>query len=99
MRYFRFCLLILGALVLCSLPVGCSGVNRCPTNGELLVGARRDQSGQSQHAFRSSSVAKPGRGMPFTYTLSFDSSVWSPVTVSGVKELAACRELELARGD
>jgi hypothetical protein len=29
--------------------------------------------------------AKPGRGMPFTYTLSFDSSVWSPVTVSGVK--------------
>jgi hypothetical protein len=29
--------------------------------------------------------AKPGRGMPFTYTLSFDSSIWSPVTVSGVK--------------
>jgi RHS repeat-associated protein len=28
--------------------------------------------------------AKPGRGMPFTYVLSFDSSVWSPVTSGGV---------------
>jgi hypothetical protein len=29
--------------------------------------------------------AKPGRGLPFTYVLSFDSSVWSPVTVNGAK--------------
>jgi len=28
-------------------------------------------------------VQKPGRGTPFTYTLTYDSSVWSPVGVSG----------------
>jgi hypothetical protein len=28
-------------------------------------------------------VHKAGRGMPFSYDLSFDSSVWSPVGVSG----------------
>jgi RHS repeat-associated protein len=29
---------------------------------------------------------KAGRGMPFTYDLSYDSSVWTPVTISGVKQ-------------
>jgi RHS repeat-associated protein len=29
---------------------------------------------------------KAGRGMAFTYDLSYDSSVWSPVTASGVKQ-------------
>jgi RHS repeat-associated protein len=29
--------------------------------------------------------AKPGRSMPFTYTLSYDSSVWSPVTTGTTK--------------
>ena len=28
---------------------------------------------------------KAGRGMPFGYDLSYDSSVWTPVTVSGTK--------------
>src|ERR1700721_1104594 len=28
---------------------------------------------------------KAGRGMPFSYDLSYDSSVWTPVTVSGTK--------------
>src|SRR5260370_24055676 len=29
-------------------------------------------------------IHKAGRGMPFTYDLSFDNSVWSPVLVNGV---------------
>jgi hypothetical protein len=29
---------------------------------------------------------KAGRGMPFTYTLSYDSSAWTPVTTSGVTQ-------------
>lgn len=28
-------------------------------------------------------VAKAGRGLPFDYTLSFDSSIWSPLSPSG----------------
>ncbi len=28
-------------------------------------------------------INKPGRGLPFNYTLSYDSSVWSPVGASG----------------
>src|SRR5678815_407923 len=28
-------------------------------------------------------VSKAGRGMPFTYSLSYDSTVWYPVGVSG----------------
>jgi RHS repeat-associated protein len=30
-------------------------------------------------------ISKPGRGTPFDYTLSFDSSVWTPITISGTK--------------
>src|ERR1017187_4777660 len=29
---------------------------------------------------------KPGRGMPFTYALSYDSSIWTPVTVNGSQQ-------------
>src|ERR1700728_1102203 len=29
---------------------------------------------------------KAGRGMPFTYALSYDSSIWMPESVSGVWE-------------
>ena len=29
---------------------------------------------------------KAGRGMPFTYSLSYDSSVWTPALVNGVKQ-------------
>ncbi len=29
--------------------------------------------------------SKPGRGIPFDYILSYDSSVWTPVSVSGTK--------------
>src|SRR2546423_2088350 len=28
-------------------------------------------------------VVKAGRGMPFTYNLSYDSSIWAPVSVNG----------------
>lgn len=30
-------------------------------------------------------INKPGRGLPFYYNLSYDSSIWYPATVSGVK--------------
>lgn len=30
-------------------------------------------------------INKPGRGLPFYYNLSYDSSLWYPATVSGVK--------------
>ncbi len=30
-------------------------------------------------------VAKPGRGLPFTYTLAYDSSVFNPAPVNGVQ--------------
>lgn len=30
-------------------------------------------------------ISKPGRGTPFDYILSFDSSIWTPITSSGVK--------------
>jgi RHS repeat-associated protein len=30
-------------------------------------------------------ISKPGRGTQFDYILSFDSSIWTPITISGVK--------------
>jgi RHS repeat-associated protein len=33
-------------------------------------------------------VAKPGRGLNFTYSIVYDGLVWSPITVSGVQQWA-----------
>jgi RHS repeat-associated protein len=85
MRYFRYCLLVFGALVLCSLPVAGQVSTGAQPMGSFSSGPDVTNLGNLNMHFDFPVFAKPGRGMPFTYTLSFDSSVWSPVTVSGVK--------------
>jgi len=85
MRYFRPCLLALGALVLSSLPVAGQVSTGAQPMGSFSSGPDVINLGNLNMHFDFPAFAKPGRGMPFTYALSFDSSVWSPVTVSGVK--------------
>lgn len=84
MLYFRPCLLIL-ALVLSSLPVAGQVSTGAQPMGSFSSGPDIINLGNLNMHFDFPVFAKPGRGMPFTYNLSFDSSVWTPVTVGGVK--------------
>ncbi|MGZ7101226.1 MAG: RHS repeat domain-containing protein [Candidatus Angelobacter sp.] len=85
MKYLRLCWFILGALVLSSCPVAGQVSTGAQPMGSFSSGPDVINLGNLNMHFDFPVFAKPGRGMPFTYTLSFDSSVWSPVTVSGVK--------------
>jgi RHS repeat-associated protein len=84
-KYFRLCWFILGALVLSSCPVASQVSTGAQPMGSFSSGPDVINLGNLNMHFDLPVFVKPGRGMPFTYTLSFDSSVWSPVTVSGVK--------------
>jgi RHS repeat-associated protein len=85
MKYFRLCWFILGALVLSSCPVAGQVSTGAQPMGSFSSGPDIINLGNLNMHFDLPVFAKPGRGMPFTYALSFDSSLWSPVTVSGVK--------------
>lgn len=85
MKCLRLCWVILGALVLLSCPVAGQVSTGAQPLGSFSSGPDIINLGNLNMHFDFPVFAKPGRGMPFTYTLSFDSSVWSPVTVSGVR--------------
>ncbi|HVG90777.1 MAG TPA: hypothetical protein VNB54_04740, partial [Alphaproteobacteria bacterium] len=85
MQYFRSCSLILVVFILSSLPLAAQVSTGAQPMGSFSSGPDIINLGNLNMHFDFPVFAKPGRGMPFTYTLSFDTSVWSPATVSGVK--------------
>lgn len=85
MKYLRLCWVVVCALLLSSCPVAGQVSTGAQPLGSFSSGPDVINLGNLNMHFDLPVFAKPGRGMPFTYTLSFDSSVWSPVTISGVR--------------
>jgi hypothetical protein len=84
MKHIRLCSSILAFLTLFSWPLAGQVSTGTQPMGSFSSGPDIINLGNLNVHFDFPVFAKPGRGMPFTYILSFDSSVWSPVTVSGV---------------
>ena len=69
MQYFRVCLLVIGALVLASLPVGAQVSTGAQPMGSFSSGPDVINLGNLNMHFDFPVFAKPGRGMPFTLRL------------------------------
>ena len=54
-----------------------------PTAPMAAVQLRHSQPGQPQRALRHPRDKQAGRGLPFNYAVTYDSSIWSPVSSTG----------------
>jgi len=84
MKSLRYCW-VLSAIMLLAATAVAQVSTGTPPLGSFSSGPDVINLGNLNVHFAVPVISKPGRGTPFDYILSFDSSIWTPVTSSGVK--------------
>lgn len=84
MKNLRHCCAIFAIVLLAATAVAQVSTGTPPL-GSFSSGSDVINLGNLNVHFAVPVISKPGRGTPFDYILSFDSSIWTPVTSSGVK--------------